>query len=41
LFLKEGTAEIAAWWGGEFELLVEIVNPISAVTGVLGMMRKG
>jgi hypothetical protein len=33
LFLKEGTAEIAAWGGGEFELLVEIVNPIP--TGVL------
>jgi hypothetical protein len=31
LFLKEGAAEIAAWgeWG-EFELLVEIVNPVPA-----------
>jgi hypothetical protein len=27
--------------GGEFELLVEIINPIPAVTGVLGTMRKG
>jgi hypothetical protein len=26
LFLKEE----AAWWGGELELLVEIVNPIPA-----------
>jgi hypothetical protein len=30
LFLKEGAAEIAAWGGGEFELLVEIVDPIPA-----------
>jgi hypothetical protein len=30
LFLKEGAAEIAAWRGREFELLVEIVNPIPA-----------
>jgi hypothetical protein len=30
LFLKEEAAEIAAWGGGEFELLVEIVNPIPA-----------
>jgi hypothetical protein len=30
LFLKEGKAEIAAWGGGEFELLVEIVNSIPA-----------
>jgi hypothetical protein len=29
LFLKEGAAEIAAG-GGEFELLVEMVNPIPA-----------
>jgi hypothetical protein len=28
LFLKEGAAEIAACGEGEFELLVEIVNPI-------------
>jgi hypothetical protein len=32
LFLKEGAAERAAWGGGEFELLVEIVNPVSAGT---------
>jgi hypothetical protein len=32
LFLKEGAAEIAAWGGGEFELLIEIVNPIPAGT---------
>jgi hypothetical protein len=30
LFLKEGAADIAAWGGGEFELLVETVNPIPA-----------
>jgi hypothetical protein len=30
LFLKEWAAEIAALGGGEFELLVEIVNPILA-----------
>jgi hypothetical protein len=30
LFLKEGAAEIAAWGGGEFELLIEIVNPVSS-----------
>jgi hypothetical protein len=30
LFLKEGAAEIAVWQGGEFELLVEIVNPVPA-----------
>jgi hypothetical protein len=41
LFLKEGAAEITALGEGEFELLVEIVNPIPAVTGVLGTMRKG
>jgi hypothetical protein len=28
MFLKEGAAEIASWGGGEFEFLVEIVNPI-------------
>jgi hypothetical protein len=28
LFLKEGAAKIVAWGGGEFELLIEIVNPI-------------
>jgi hypothetical protein len=32
LFLKEGAAEIDALGGGEFELLVEIVNPIPAGT---------
>jgi hypothetical protein len=32
LFLKEGAAEIAGWGGGEFELLVKIVNPIPAET---------
>jgi hypothetical protein len=30
LLLKEGAAEIAVWGGGEFELLIEIVNPIPA-----------
>jgi hypothetical protein len=30
LLLKEGATEIAACGGGEFELLVEIVNPIPA-----------
>jgi hypothetical protein len=30
LFLKDGAAEIAAWGGGEFELL--IVNPVPAGT---------
>jgi hypothetical protein len=30
LLLKDGAAEIAAWGRGEFELLVEIVNPIPA-----------
>jgi hypothetical protein len=29
LFLKERAAEIAACGGEEFELLVEIVNPVS------------
>jgi hypothetical protein len=32
LFLKEGAAEIAAGGGGEFELLVEIVNPVPVGT---------
>jgi hypothetical protein len=32
LFLKEGAAEITAWGGGEFEILVEIVNPIPTET---------
>jgi hypothetical protein len=32
LFLKEEAAEIAACGGGEFELLVEIVNPVPAGT---------
>jgi hypothetical protein len=32
LFLKKGAAGIAALGGGEFELLVEIVNPIPAGT---------
>jgi hypothetical protein len=27
--LKEGAAEIVAW-GGKFEILIEIVNPIPA-----------
>jgi hypothetical protein len=31
-FLKEGAAEIAAWRGGEFELLIETTNPIPAGT---------
>jgi hypothetical protein len=30
LFLKEETAEIVEWGGEEFELLVEIINPIPA-----------
>jgi hypothetical protein len=30
LILKEGAAEVAAWGGGEFELLAKIVNPIPA-----------
>jgi hypothetical protein len=30
LFLKEGAAEIVAWGGGEFELLIEVVNPVPA-----------
>jgi hypothetical protein len=40
LFLKESAAEIAAWGGGECELLIEVVNPIPAITGVLGTMGK-
>jgi hypothetical protein len=32
LFLKEGAAEIAAWRGGEFEFLVEMVNTVPTGT---------
>jgi hypothetical protein len=41
IFVSEGGgSRNACLGGGEFELLVEIVNPIPAVTGVLGTMRK-
>jgi hypothetical protein len=42
LVLKEGAEEIAAWGGGEFELLVEIDSKShpSRVTGVSETMRK-
>jgi hypothetical protein len=42
LFVSEGgDSRDSCLGGGKFEFLVEIVNPISAVTGILGTMRKG
>jgi hypothetical protein len=41
LFVPEGGGSRNSFLGGgEFEILVMIANPIPAVTGVLGTMRK-
>jgi hypothetical protein len=38
---EEGGSRDSCLRGRELQLLVEIVNPIPAVIGVLGTMRKG